>query len=159
MAYVKLHFFLYLYWIFFFSFASSRKLRDFYITKTHKFSPNRELSPSDISSSAWVGSWVYILWNRAWIDRWLVRRFNQKFADGILAHRSPFSTAASAFMIEEPAAPITAGKKSYVSKTVHKHIKESKRQLTIMAQGDKFDIKYPALIFSHTPNANCIAPL
>lgn len=62
-------------------------------------------------------------------------------------------------MIEEPAAPITAGKKSYVSKTVHKRIKESRRRLTVMAQGYKFDIKYPALIFSHTPNADCVAPL
>lgn len=63
-------------------------------------------------------------------------------------------------MIEEPAAPITAGKKSYVSKTVQKHIKRvQRRQLTVVAQGHKFDIKYPTLIFSHTPNANCVAPL
>lgn len=37
---------------FLFSFAFSRESRDFYITKAHKFSPNRELSPSDISSRA-----------------------------------------------------------------------------------------------------------
>lgn len=129
---VKFYSFLYYLSWFLFSFASW-EWWDFYLIKTHKLSPNRELSPEDISSRASLGSWVYILRNRTWTACWLVGRFIQKFADGTLAHRSPFSRAASAFMIEEPAAPITAGKKCYVSKTVHKHIKESRRQLTIMA--------------------------
>lgn len=62
-------------------------------------------------------------------------------------------------MIEEPAAPITAGKKSYINKPFHKFIKQSRRRLTIMAQGDKFDIEYSAHVFSHTPNTNCVASL
>lgn len=56
---VKFYFFLHLSW-FLFSFASSWECWDFYITKTHKLSPNRELSPEDISSRASLGSWVYI---------------------------------------------------------------------------------------------------
>jgi len=64
----------------------------------------------------------------------------------------PLSTAASAFRMEEPAAPMTA--KHNVSGAAE-HLRFTK--LTVVAQGNKLDVEDAALILTDTADTDGVA--
>ena len=65
----------------------------------------------------------------------------------------PLRTAASAFNIDEPAAPMTANKGQY---EIQRQYRVGSK-LTVMAQRNKLQIKDAALILSHTSHADGVS--
>ena len=62
--------------------------------------------------------------------------------------------AASALRMEEPAAPITATNR--YQRKISRHV-QGKRQLTVVAQGNKLDIKDAAVVLSDPTNADSVS--
>ena len=68
-------------------------------------------------------------------------------------YTNPLSTAASAFRIEEPAAPMTAA--AIVSKSQSwDHF-----ALTVVAESNELEIKDPAFVLSYSADAHSVAPI
>ena len=67
-------------------------------------------------------------------------------------HTYPFSTAASAFNIEEPAAPMTAA-------NIQLRTIKGGRTRTVMAECNEFQIKDIALVFPYSSNTDCVSVL